>query len=138
MKKSAAEKGQKKKPVRKPVRRYTVRVYEEATARQLEQLAESTGYREMSAFFVESPLRIAEESLTPWELQALEVLTFQLGVQVKVVEAALKRLKRDADATVKAALIEQAARSVEALDLIRAIVGETPEHWKQNRGGLRR
>lgn len=138
MKKTVAEKGQKKKPVRKPVRRYTVRVYEEATARQLEQLAESTGYREMSAFFVESPLRIAEESLTPWELQALEVLTFQLGVQVKVVEAALKKLKRDADATVKAALIEQAARSAEALDLIRAIVGETPEHWKQNRRGLRR
>lgn len=138
MKKTVAEKGQKKKPVRKPVRRYTVRVYEEATARQLEQLAESTGYREMSAFFVESPLRIAEESLTPWELQALEVLTFQLGVQVKVVEAALKKLKRDADATVKAALIEQAVRSAEALDLIRAIVGETPEHWKQNRRGLRR
>lgn len=138
MKKTVAEKGEKKKPVRKPVRRYTVRVYEEATARQLEQLAESTGYREMSAFFVESPLRIAEVSLTPWELQALEVLTFQLGVQVKVVEAALKKLKRDADATVKAALIEQAARSAEALDLIRAIVGETPEHWKQNRRGLRR
>lgn len=138
MKKSAAEKVQKKEPVRKPVRRYTVRVYEEATALQLEQLAESTGYREMSAFFVESPLRLAEESLTPWELQALEVLTFQLGLQVKVVEAALKKLKRDADATVKAALIEQAARSAEALDLIRTIVGETPEHWRQNRRGLRR
>lgn len=92
----------------------------------------------MSAFFVESPLRIAEESLTPWELQALEVLTFQLGVQVKVVEGALKKLKRDADATVKATLIEQATRSAEALDLIRAIVGETPEHWKQNRRGMRR
>nr|QEO73711.1 hypothetical protein [uncultured bacterium] len=138
MKKSAAEKVQKKKPVRKPVRRYTVRVYEEATARQLEHLAESTGYREMSAFFVESPLRIAEESLTPWELQALEVLTFQLGVQVKVVEAALKKLRREGDAQVRDALVEQAARSAEALDLIRAIVGETPEHWKQSRRGLRR
>lgn len=138
MKKSAAKKGQKKKHVRKPVRRYTVRIYEEATARRLEQLAESTGYREMSAFFVESPLRSAEESLTPWELQALEVLTFQLGVQVKVVEAALKKLRRDGDTRVRDALVEQAARSAEALELIRAIVGETPAHWKQKRRGMRR
>ena len=138
MKKSAAEKGQKKKPVRKPVRRYTVRVYEEATARQLEQLAESTGYREMSAFFVESPLRIAEESLTPWELQALEVLTFQLGVQVKVVEEALKKLKRDGDAAVRETLIEQAARSAEALALIRAIIGDTPPRQKRNRQRARK
>jgi hypothetical protein len=138
VKKIAAEKGRKKKPGRKPVRRYTVRVYEEATARQLEQLAESSGYREMSVFFVESPLLIAENSLTPWELQALEVLTFQLGVQAKVVEAALKRLKRDGDAPVRGALVEQAARSAEALTLIRAIIGDTPSRQERKRQRARK
>jgi hypothetical protein len=138
VKKTAAEKVQKKRPVRKPVRRYTVRVYEEATARQLEQLAESSGYREMSVFFVESPLLIAENSLTPWELQALEVLTFQLGVQVKVIEDALKKLKRAADAPVRDALVEQAARSAEALTLIRAVIGDTPPRRKRERQRARK
>jgi hypothetical protein len=133
LKKSDAEKGRKKKSVRKPVRRYTVRVYEEAAARRLEQLAESTGYREMSTFFVESPLRITEECLTPWELQALEVLTFQIGVQAKVIEEAVKILKRDADAPVREALVEQAARSAEALALIRAIIGDTQSRRKRKR-----
>lgn len=138
MKKATAEKERKKKPVRKPARRYTVRVYEEETARQLEDLAESSGYREMSVFFVESPLRSAEGSLSPWELQALEVLTFQLGVQVKVVEAALKKLKRDGDAQVCDALVEQAARSAEALALVKAIIGAMPSPGKQKRRGRRR
>jgi hypothetical protein len=138
LEKAAAEKGRKKKPVRKPVRRYTVRVYEEATARRLEQLAESSGYREMSAFFVESPLLVAENSLTPWELQALEVLTFQLGVQAKVVEEALKKLKRDGDAPVREALVEQATRSAEALTLIRAVIGDTPPRRKRERQRARK
>jgi hypothetical protein len=115
-----------------------VRVYEEATARKLEELAESTGYREMSVFLVESPLLIAERGLTPWELQALEVLTFQLGVQAKVVEAALEKLKRDGDAPVREALVEQAARSAKALGLIRTIIGDTPSRGKQKRPRTRR
>lgn len=129
-----AQKGQK----RKPVRRFTLRVYEEEIARKLEELAESTGYREMSVFFVESSLRSAEGNLTPWELQALEVLTFQLGVQVKVVEAALKKLKRDGDAPVREALVEQARRSAEALALVKSIIGEAPSPRKQKKQGRRR
>jgi hypothetical protein len=136
--KAAAKKLRKKKSGRKPARRYTVRVYEEETARRLEELAESSGYREMSAFFVESPLRSLENSLTPWELQALEILTFQLGVQTKIVEAALKKLKRDGDAPVRETLVEQAARSAEALALVRAIIGAAPSPGKQKRRGRRR
>lgn len=138
MEKAATKKRPKKKPVRQPARRYTVRVYEEETARRLEDLAESSGYREMSAFFVESPLRSLENSLTPWELQALEILTFQLGVQVKVVEAVLKKLKRDGDAPVREALVEQARRSSEALALVRGIIGEAPSPRKQKKQGRRR
>ncbi len=138
MEKTAAPKRPKKKPVRKPARRYTVRVYEEETACKLEDLAESTGYREMSAFFVETPLRNLENSLTPWELQALEILTFQLGVQVKIVEAALKRLKRDYDAPVREALVEQARRSAEALALVESIIGKAPSPRNQKKKGRRR
>lgn len=138
MEKAAAPKRPKKKPVRKPARRYTVRVYEEETARKLEDLAESAGYREMSVFFVETPLLNLENSLTPWELQALEILTFQLGVQVKVAEAALKKLERDGDAPVREALVEQARRSAEALALVESIIGESPSPRKQKKRGRRR
>ncbi|MDQ3802646.1 MAG: hypothetical protein M3416_02165 [Acidobacteriota bacterium] len=112
-----------KKQKRKPVRRYTVRVYDEAVARRLEGLAESNGYREMSAFFVESPLRNAEGGLSPWELQALEILTFQLGVQSKITAQALGKLKKDKNTSAQEALLEQAAQSKEVLALVQAILG---------------
>jgi hypothetical protein len=112
-----------KKQKRKPVRRYTVRVYDEAVARRLEGLAESSGYREMSAFFVESPLRNAEGGLSPWELQALEILTFQLGVQSKITAQALGKLKKDKNTPAQEALLEQAAQSKEVLALVQAILG---------------
>jgi hypothetical protein len=134
VKKISAKKG----PKRKPVKRYTVRIYDEETVRELEELAQSTGYREMSNFFVESSLRSAEGSLSPWELQALEILTFQLGVQIKVVEAALEKLEQDNDAPVQTALVGQAARSKEALDLVQAILGPAASPSKQRRPGRRR
>lgn len=111
-----------KKQKRKPVRRYTVRVYDEAIARRLEELAESLGYREMCAFFVESPLRNAEGGLSPWELQALEILTFQLGVQSKITAQALAKLKKDKNAPIEHALLELATQLKEVLALVKAIL----------------
>ena len=109
-----------------PVRRYNVRVYDEQIAQQLEELAEAMGYREMSPFFVETPLRNAGTRLSPFELQALKVLQFQLGYQSEVVEEALRKLKEDNSADVRGMLSEQAAQSKEILALVRAILGDAP------------
>jgi hypothetical protein len=120
-----------------PVRRYNVRVYDEEIARQLEALAEATGYREMSPFFVETPLRNPETRLSPFELQALKVLDFQLAYQGEVVAEALEKLKADKGADVRAMLAEQAAQSKEVLALVKAILGDAPAPETRGRRGKR-
>lgn len=110
----------------RPVRRYNVRVYDEEIACQLEALAEAAGYREMSPFFVEMPLRNPETRLSPFELQALKVLDFQLAYQGEVVAEALEKLKADKGADVRGMLAEQAAQSKEVLALVKAILGDAP------------
>ena len=120
-----------------PVRRYNVRVYDEEIARQLEALAEATGYREMSPFFVEAPLRTQGTRLSPFELQALKVLDFQLAYQGEVVAEALEKLKADKGADVRAMLAEQAARSKEVLALVKAILGDAPAPETRGRRGKR-
>ena len=122
---------------REPVRRYNVRVYDEKTARQLEALAETTGYREMSPFFVEMPLRNSETRLSPFELQALKVLGFQLGYQGEVVAHALEKLKMDNGTDVHGLLAEQAAQSKEVLTLVKAILGDTPSPETRGRRSKR-
>jgi hypothetical protein len=122
---------------RQPVRRYNVRVYDEEIARQLEELAESTGYREMSPFFVETPLRNPGTCLSPFELQALKVLGFQLGYQGEVVADALEKLKKDNCADVHGLLAEQAAQSKEILSLVRAIIGDASSPETRGKRGKR-
>jgi hypothetical protein len=122
---------------RRPVRRYNVRVYDEKTAQQLEELAEATGYREMSPFFVETPLRNPETRLSPFEIQALKVLGFQLAYQGKVVDDALEKLKADNGAEVHGVLAEQAAQSKEVLALVKAILGDAPSHESRGKRGKR-
>ena len=122
---------------RDPVRRYSVRVYDEEIAQQLEGLAEATGYREMSPFFVETPLRNTGARLSPFELQALKVLQFQLGYQSEVVEEALRKLKEDNSADVRGMLTEQAAQSKEILALVRAILGDAPAPAARGKRGNR-
>jgi hypothetical protein len=121
----------------RPVRRYNVRVYDEETARRLEALAEATGYREMSPFFVETPLRNPGTRLSPFELQALKVLDFQLAYQGEVVAEALEKLKADKGADVRGMLAEQAARSKEVLALVKAILGDAPAPERRGRRGKR-
>jgi hypothetical protein len=120
-----------------PVRRYSVRVYDEQIARQLEELAEATGYREMSPFFVETPLRNQGTRLSPFELQALKVLGFQLGYQGEVVEEALRKLKEDNSAEVYGMLAEQAAQAKETLALVKAILGDAPAPEARGKRGKR-
>lgn len=122
---------------RQPVRRYNVRVYDEEIARQLEGLAEATGYREMSPFFVETPLRNSGTRLSPFELQALKVLQFQLGYLGEVVAEALKKLKEDNGADVRGMLAEQAAQSKEILILVKAILGDAPAPEARGKRGKR-
>jgi hypothetical protein len=109
---------------RQPVRRYTVRVYEEKTAQQLERLAENEGYREMCEFFVDGRLRSSVGGLSPFQMQALEVLGFQLECQSNIVAQALAFSKRDKNAKVDSVLLEQAEESKEALSLVMAILGD--------------
>lgn len=120
-----------------PVRRYSVRVYDEQIARQLEELAEPAGYREMSPFFVETPLRNQGTRLSPFELQALKVLGFQLGYQGEVVEEALRKLKEDNSAEVYGMLAEQAAQAKETLALVKAILGDAPAPEARGKRGKR-
>ncbi len=120
-----------------PVRRYSVRVYDEQIARQLEELAEAAGYREMSPFFVETPLRNQGTRLSPFELQALKVLGFQLGYQGEVVEEALRKLKDDNSAEVYGMLVEQAAQAKETLELVKAILGDAPAPEARGKRGKR-
>lgn len=122
---------------RQPVRRYNVRIYDEKTARQLEELAEATGYREMSPFFVETPLRNSGTRLSPFELQALKVLQFQLGYQGEVVAEALEKLKQHNGADVDGVLAEQAAQSKEILALVRTIIGDAPSPEARGKRGKR-
>jgi hypothetical protein len=122
---------------REPVRRFNVRVYDEETARQLEALAETTGYREMSRFFVETPLRNQEARLSPFELQALKILGFQLGYQGEVVAQALGKLKEDKNVQVREVLAEQAAQAKEVLALVRGILGDAPPAEARGKRGKR-
>lgn len=80
----------------------------------------------MSPFFVETPLRNPEGRLSPFELQALKVLGFQLGYHGEVVAHALEKLKTDNGAEVHELLAEQAAQSKEVLSLVKALLGDTP------------
>lgn len=109
---------------RQPVRRYTVRVYEEETAQQLERLAEDEGYREMCEFFVDGRLRSLSGGLSPFQMQALEILGFQLECQSNVVAQALEAAKKDKNKNIDSLLLEQAEESREALSLVRAILGD--------------
>jgi len=111
---------------RQPIKRYNVRVYDEEIVRQLEGLAESIGYQEMSKFFVEAPLLNAESRSSPFELQALKVLGFQLGYQSEVVAHAAEKVNEGNSAEVHGLLAEQAAQSKETLALVRAILGDAP------------
>lgn len=110
---------------RRPVRRYTVRVYEEETARRLEALAEVEGFREMSRFFVEGRLSVDKRGLSPFELQALEVLGFQLQYLGEMTALALEKLEKK-DAPVCQALREQSTEVKESLLLVEAILGKIP------------
>jgi hypothetical protein len=91
----------------------------------------------MSPFFVETPLRNSGTRLSPFELQALKVLQFQLGYLGEVVAEALKKLKEDNGADVRGMLAEQAAQSKEILILVKAILGDAPAPEARGKRGKR-
>jgi hypothetical protein len=91
----------------------------------------------MSPFFVETPLRNPGTCLSPFELQALKVLGFQLGYQGVVVADALEKLKKDNCADVHGLLAEQAAQSKEILSLVRAIIGDVSSPETRGKRGKR-